>query len=133
MAELNFLSEFIKEEIYLVDRVDKNSSTKQTEIEQYLIVTADSLSDIDRAFLDKIFQAVNIAPEQLKLSQNDSNSKDYLGTFYFGTAPTGETLTPYQMHTVQGKPVIVAHSLSEIAADNKKKRKLWSVLQACFN
>jgi DNA polymerase III psi subunit len=132
MGNRNFLSEFIKEEIYLVDQKPKAAAGKKEKIEQYLIITPGTISEEDTLFLHKIFDAINVAPEQLKLSSDDPESRKYLATFYFGTTPTNKSISPYEKHTINQKPVILADSLSEIAADHTKKRKLWSVLQAHF-
>ena len=132
MGNRNFLSEFIKEEIYLVDQKPKAAAGKREKIEQYLIITPGVISEEDTVFLYKIFDAINITPEQLKLSSVDSESGNYLATFYFGTTPNDKSISPYKKHTINQKPVILVDSLSEIAANHTKKRKLWSVLQAHF-
>ena len=126
MSDSNFLSEFIKEDIYLVGQAPV---TKK----QYLIVTPNALSTTETAFLHKIFKAVDVTPEKLIIAHQDSELENYHAIFYFGAEPSNITFTHYGKYIEQDKPVVVAHSLSEIAADNSKKRKLWTALQDCFS
>ena len=126
MRDGNFLSEFINEEIYLIDLPAEKPS-------QYLIVIPDVLSTEETAFLHKVFKAIDIAPEQLLITNKALEDGNYLATFYFGTAPANMSINHYEKHLLRNKPTVVADSLSEIAGDHDKKRKLWSVLQTCFS
>ncbi len=134
MSKRNFLSTFINEEIYLVDQMQEQSiSAKSPVIEKCLCVVPGTLSAADTRFLHKVFAAVDIDPQMLEVAERPESSGPVRAIFYFGVSPQDQTYDYYQYHQVEGKPVINAHSLAEIAGDNDLKRKLWSALKACFN
>jgi hypothetical protein len=132
MADRNFLSAFIKEDIYLIGKAASVPAESPSKSETYLVVTPSPLSDPDRDFLYKIFAAVQIPQKMLFLSTEKLSAKDYKAAFYFGTEPQDGSGF-YQEKLVEQKPVIMAHQLSEIAADREKKKKLWTVLKRLFN
>ena len=125
MDEHNFLPHFISEEIYLLDE-------SPSSLERKTIVMVDGpMSDADKQFLLKIFSAVSISPQQLIIYET-SHTPDVLAgeIFYFGNTP--EKAEMYQV-TPQGEvQIIYCHSLSELAADQDQKRKLWEVLKEVY-
>jgi len=131
MADRNFLSAFIKEDIYLIDRSGSKPAKQSLDAEKYLIVTPGPLSDTDREFLYKIFAAVQVPPQQLFIADEKLSPEDFKAAFYFGIEPNHASVY-YRKQLVQQKPQIMAHPLSEIARDNGRKRKLWAVLKELF-
>lgn len=128
MSERNFLSEFIQEEIYLIEQ-DQSSSKSQSSTQKYLVITPKHLPETDLEFLHKIFKAIKVTPDQLEVSAEEPVDESFLAIFYFGKIPEDWAGNYYQKDPAVDTPTIVAHTLSEIATDNGKKRKLWSVLQ----
>ncbi len=133
MKDYSFLNHFISEHIYLIDP-DNSSLVDPPASELYLVATPLPLPEKDKEFLYKIFAAVNVSPDLLAFQGTDPAFKDaYTKVFFFGTKPAAiETVELYKVVTFQNRQVIIAHSLSEIAEDNAKKRRLWSVLKTCF-
>ena len=128
----NFLSHFIREDIYLVKSDDQLPKPKE-EKKKHLILTPDPLSESEEHFLQKIFAAVNIEPEHLELSQLSPERIGFSSVFYFGTEPKNSDLEYYTTDTEDGLTIVRAHRLSEIADDDSKKRQLWSVLKSLFH
>ena len=130
--EYTFLGRFITEEIYLVDsELSKNDENK---VDKKILIVSEPLSKEEETFLQKIFAAIDIVPDQLKIvnSENSLSQKHSL-VFYFGIQPSVSYKTFYEINKVKDSMVIVAHSLSEIAHDDSRKRELWNVLKSCFN
>lgn len=134
MEDLHFLNYFITEDIYLIDHKD-STPPPETPVspKKHLAVIAGHLSEEDRAFLFKIFESVEINPDMLKITGTDFNLNDHPTAIFFGTQPGEGSLKLYHQYTLDDCVVIAAHSLSEIAGDNTKKRKLWKILQSCFS
>lgn len=132
MADRNFLSAFIKEDIYLIGKTPPVTAGAPSKGEKYLVVTPSPLSNHDREFLYKIFEAVQIPQEMLFISAEKLSVKDYKAAFYFGIEPVDQS-GYYQKRLVEKTPLIMAHQLSEISADREKKKKLWEVLKTMFN
>jgi len=131
MPENEFLGLFIREEIYLINPAIPQAPTQQS---KHLMVTPAPLTEKDLSFLNKIFAAVNLTGDDLELTTEPTTSLEkYQSAFFFGTLPVGHTPEFYQKSEIDGCTVVVADTLSTIAANQAKKKKLWTVLQTCFN
>jgi len=127
-----FLNHFITEDIYLIDQ-DTASHVEPSASVGHLIVTPLPLADQDKEFLYKIFMAVDVPPDMLDLGGPETEFKDgHSKVFFFGTKPITEITDFYKEIKLHDRTIVIAHSLSEIAKDNAKKRELWSVLKTCF-
>jgi hypothetical protein len=87
----------------------------------------------DKKFLWQVFAAVNLDQDMLELANQDTGYQKYSGVFYFGVNPSKHQVKSYQKTIVDGCPMVLIDSLAEIAADNDKKKKLWTVLKSFFN
>ena len=130
--EYTFLGHFITEEIYLVD--SEPSKSDESDVDKKILIISEPLSAEEKTFLQKIFAAIDIVPDQLKIvnSENSLGHKHSL-VLYFGIQPSVSYKAFYEINKVKDSMVIVAHSLSEIAHDDSRKRELWDVLKSCFN
>lgn len=126
MSYENFLTNFIDEPVYLIQE------NKRPPVEPGPVIIVESqLTDRERQFLHKIFAAVSVPPDSLQIQNRSQNI--HAGApqvFFFGTAPQDELY--YQIHQAEGQALIYCHELSEIAADQEKKRQLWGVLQRLY-
>ena len=131
MEKTQFISQFIREPIYLIDEASATGEKSSAEDGSLLVITGTPLSDEDRTFLFKILASVNISPEQLRLSDNDTDLENYSMVFYFGSKP--KTVAQYYEKTiVENRMLLAAHHLREISSDKDKKKRLWTALQSCF-
>jgi len=127
-----FLGHFIAEEIYLVD--PEPSKNDENEMDKKILIVSDPLSEEEEKFLQKIFTAIDIVPDQLSIVNSEKSlSQQHSVVFYFGIQPTIENKALYKIHRVNDSDIILAHRLSEIACDDSRKRELWTVLKSCFN
>lgn len=134
MEHPGFLKYFINEEIYLLN--DQYAQPEQAKVEdnQYLVVVpVTPLSEADQEFLYKIFAAVNVAPEILKISKDHYNLEDHPLAFFFGTRHEHNPVNLYEATAEDSCTLVQAHSLAELAEDSDKKRLLWNVLKSCFD
>ena len=130
--EYTFLGHFITEEIYLVD--SKPSKNDEIDVDKKILIVSEPLTEEEEKFLEKIFAAIDIVPDQLKILNSENPlSHKYSLVFYFGIQPSVSYKAFYEINKVKDSMVIVAHSLSEIAHDDSRKRELWNVLKSCFN
>ncbi len=132
MKDPNFLSHFIKEDIYLV-KSELPSVDRKNDIQKHLILTAAPLSESEEHFLYKIFAAVNIEPDLLAISQSNEAAEGYETVFSFGVDPLIGDLPYYTAQTKDNLTMVKSHNLSEISNDDSKKRQLWSVLKSLFH
>ena len=124
-----FLGHFITEEIYLVD----SKPSKNDEIDKGILIVSAPLSEEEEKFLQKIFAAIDIVPAQLNIVNSEKSiNHTHSLVFYFGIQPSVSYKAFYEINKVKDSTIIVAHSLSEIAHDDARKRELWSVLKTCF-
>lgn len=130
--DYTFLGHFISEEIYLVD--SNPSKDVEKRINKEILIVSAPLLEEEEKFLQKIFAAVEISPDQLSIVHSEKPiSQQHSLAFYFGIQPTIENKELYKKHRVNDSDIVLAHRLSEIAHDESRKRELWTVLKACFN
>ena len=110
-------------------------SSKESSVEQnlVLIVTQEQPSKQDQELLEKIFAAIDIPVERLKLSKGNYDLNQHAIAFLFGLDHDAMDLPFYEKNQIGKSLVVRAHSLSEIGNDNLKKRELWGLLKDLFS
>lgn len=165
-AEPQFLPFFLREPIYLVDEPEPVVKSPERTIpdlpclgsprNEVLIVVNEPnhefLSAPDRAFLEKILQAVSLQIEDTVIvnghqfasyRQQDFSTDELLTPFGYsiawvlGNAPDQWSLSshlePYEISEVDDRQLLQSDPLSVIAGDVEKKGRLWKCLQVLFS
>ena len=125
-----FLSNFIQEDLYLI----KSPSKETNQIEpspKVLVITEAALNDEQQVFLHKVFASVGISGDQLQ-HVIQTEVPDHLNQVVFTFGLDMSDHHPYQQIPKQNGIQVYGHSLSELQADQAKKRALWKVLKELF-
>ena len=141
MTSNTFLPLFINEEIYLI--TDEQSQQKPTFMggnsQGILIVVSNPTTDFLSSEEDKLLQKILLSVE---LTYNDVaivnvpklsfEAIDFKKVLSFGVPHSPQT-NYYQVEEIEGKHMLLVDSLSEIAQDRNKKKRLWQHLQLLFS
>ncbi len=104
----------------------------------------DVISDPNKTFLYKIFQAVQLNPEDIRICNDhkaqgidatellNSIDSDIIFSFNATLSEIAPNETRYNLLKLNGKKVILADALEDISSDVVKKKALWSLLQSVF-
>lgn len=140
MTSNTFLPLFLNEEIYLIrDGMSQQKPVFMGGNSQGILIvvsnpTTDFLSSEEDKLLQKILLSVELTYNDVAIvnvSKSSFEAIDFKKALSFG-APHSPQTNYYQLEEIEGKQWLLVDSLSEIAQDRNKKKRLWQHLQLLF-
>ena len=132
MKNNNWLSLFIKEDIYLINtEKDENASEPEPKIGKdiTLCVFCDEPTTIEEDLLQKILESTNISKEHIQITKKplDANEleKAKACKLIIAFGPDLEKITEPGIYQVAGTNIISTYSLKIIRENKTAKAKLW--------